>query len=195
MLLIAVVAGAWFAVADNSSSDTTVAGAETPAQAQQPSRQPPPNVSTPQTAVSVVPAPQAGASAASTPEAAVPVAPTPQPVVPVPPRGDLQLATPMSVPRCDGTGIAVLYSATNPATYAQEIASQLASNAGSLYLRTDNACASLRQQTADGNAIYAVYRVAGSTEQSVCAAVGAAGGASYGKWLDSTTDPNYIIPC
>ncbi|MFY2791029.1 hypothetical protein [Rhodococcus sp. MALMAid1271] len=101
----------------------------------------------------------------------------------------------MSVPRCDGTGIAVLYSATNPATYAQEIASQLASNVGSLYLRTDNACASLRQQTADGNAIYAVYRTAGSTEQSVCAAVDAAGGASYGKWLDSTTDPSYIIPC
>lgn len=110
-------------------------------------------------------------------------------------RGDLGLASTMSVPSCDGTGIVVLYSATNPNSYAQEVAAQLLANPGSQYLRTDNSCASLRQATADGNPIYAVYRIAGTTEPEVCAAVTASSGDSYGKWLDTTTDPSYIIPC
>ncbi|MDJ0361849.1 DUF1942 domain-containing protein [Rhodococcus sp. H29-C3] len=111
-------------------------------------------------------------------------------------RGDLGLASnSMSVPPCDGTGIVVLYSATNPDTYGQEVAAQLLANPGAQYLRTDNACASLRQATNDGNAIYAVYRVAGTTEPEVCDAVMASGTDSYGKWLDTTTDPSYIVPC
>lgn len=110
-------------------------------------------------------------------------------------RGDLGLSTPITVPQCDGTGIVVLYSATAPGSYEQEVSAQLALNPGALYLRTDNACPSLRQVSDDGNAIYAVYRVAGRTEQEVCAAVAASGGNSYGKWLDNSTDPAYIIPC
>jgi hypothetical protein len=110
-------------------------------------------------------------------------------------RGDLGLASTMSVPSCDGTGIVVLYSATNPNTYAQEVVTQLLANPGAQYQRTDNACSSLRQATTEGNAIYAVYRIAGTTETEVCAAVAATGGDSYGKWLDTTTDPSYIIPC
>ncbi|MDV7198951.1 DUF1942 domain-containing protein [Rhodococcus kroppenstedtii] len=110
-------------------------------------------------------------------------------------RGDLDLATPMTVPSCDGTGIVVLYSATAPGSYEQEVSEQLSRNSGAQYLRTDNSCSSLRQATAEGNAIYAVYRVAGRTKSEVCAAVGAAGGGAYGKWLDETTDPSYIIPC
>ncbi|OZD12561.1 DUF1942 domain-containing protein [Rhodococcus sp. 06-156-3C] len=110
-------------------------------------------------------------------------------------RGDLGLASTMSVPSCDGTGIVVLFSATNPNTYAEEVAAQLITNPGAQYLRTDNACPSLRQATTDGNAIYAVYRIAGTTSAEVCAAVAASGGDSYGKWLDTTTDPSYIIPC
>ncbi|OAK51427.1 DUF1942 domain-containing protein [Rhodococcoides kyotonense] len=110
-------------------------------------------------------------------------------------RGDLALASTVSVPSCNGTGIVVLYSATNPNTYAQEVAAELLANPGAQYLRTDNACPSLRQATTDGNAIYAVYRIAGTTAAEVCAAVAASGGDSYGKWLDTTTDPSYIIPC
>ncbi|WP_328812302.1 DUF1942 domain-containing protein [Rhodococcus sp. NBC_00297] len=110
-------------------------------------------------------------------------------------RGDLDLPTPMTVPSCDGTGIVVLYSATAPGSYEQEVSEQLSRNSGSRYLRTDNSCPSLRQATAEGNAIYAVYRVAGRTESEICAAVSAAGGGAYGKWLDESTDPSYIIPC
>jgi len=109
-------------------------------------------------------------------------------------RGDLGLASTTSIPSCDGTGIVVLYSATNPNSYAEEVAAQLLANPGSQYLRTDNYCASLRQATTDGNPIYAVYRIAGTTEPEVCAAVTAPSGDSYGKWLDTTTDPNYTIP-
>ncbi len=66
---------------------------------------------------------------------------------------------------------------------------------GASYLRTDYACPSLWQVDDAGNKIYAVYRVAGKTQQEVCAAVAAAGGNAYGKWLDNTTNPSYIIPC
>ncbi len=33
------------------------------------------------------------------------------------------------------------------------------------------------------------------TQARVCTAVLAAGGGAYGKWLDTTTDPTFIIPC
>ena len=109
--------------------------------------------------------------------------------------GDLGLDTEISVPACDGTGVVILYSATAPGSYEQEIATQLLRNPGASYLRTDNSCPSLRQESADGNPIYAVYRVAGRSEGEVCAAVNASPAGSYGKWLDRTTDPAYIIPC
>lgn len=70
----------------------------------------------------------------------------------------------------------------------------LGHNPGSQYLRTDQSCPSLRQSK-DGNPIYAVYRLAGRTQGEVCAAVRAAGSGAYGKWLDYTTDPDYVIPC
>jgi len=53
----------------------------------------------------------------------------------------------------------------------------------------------LRRATEEGNPIYAVYRVAGRTQRDGCSAVRAAGGGAYGKWLNDTTDPSYIIPC
>jgi serine/threonine-protein kinase len=56
-------------------------------------------------------------------------------------------------------------------------------------------CPSLRQATSDGNPIYAVYRFAGSSKAQVCAAVRAAGENAYGKWLDTTSDPNQGISC
>ncbi|MGV8875189.1 MAG: DUF4190 domain-containing protein, partial [Rhodococcus sp. (in: high G+C Gram-positive bacteria)] len=112
-----------------------------------------------------------------------------------PPRGDLGLSVPITVPACNGTGIVVIYSATDPATYAQEIEATLAANPGASYLRTDNACPSLRQQTDDGNAIYAVYEPAGASVESICAAVALSPSGSYGKWLDLTTDPSFIVAC
>lgn len=114
----------------------------------------------------------------------------------VPPRSspDLGLTVPLSRPSCDGTGIVVLGSAYTPGKYRQEVARLLELNPGASYLRTDLACPSLRQNV-DGNPIYAVYRVAGTTRAQVCAAVAAAGAGTYGKWLDSDSDPTRSINC
>lgn len=180
-VLIAVVIGVWFALGDRTSSESATAA--------------PTQAGGPATAAVSISSESAPPTTVTEEPPIVPVAPIPPPTVASPARGDLQLPTRMTVPACDGTGIVVLYSATNPASYSTEVAALLASNPGAQYLRTDNACSSLRQQTSDGNAIYAVYRPAGPTDQLVCSAVDAAGGDAYGKWLDATTDPSYIIPC
>ncbi len=109
--------------------------------------------------------------------------------------GDLGLTVPISRPACDGTGIVLLLASVTPGAYAAEIQAGLDANPGSSYLRTDQACSSLSQATADGNPIYAVYRVAGADQGAVCAAVRAAGGGAYGKWLDNTTSPSSVIDC
>lgn len=109
--------------------------------------------------------------------------------------GDLGLRIPMTRPACDGTGIVVLASLINPGQYARDVARALDAHPGAAYLRTDQSCPSLRQAMPDGAAIYAVYRVAGPTRSDVCAAVHAAGGDAYGKWLDTTSDPHRVIAC
>lgn len=110
-------------------------------------------------------------------------------------RGDLGLPQPMSTPACNGQGIVILGSVTTPGLYAAGVQRLLDANPGAFYLRTDQTCPSLRQATNGGNPIYAVFELGGSTRAEVCAAVRAAGGDAYGKWLDTTTDPDYIIPC
>ncbi|MGE5696099.1 MAG: serine/threonine-protein kinase [Candidatus Sericytochromatia bacterium] len=108
---------------------------------------------------------------------------------------DLDLSKPISVPACDGTGIVVLGNATNPATYREEVQGYLNRWPDASYLRTDYSCPSLRQVDDNGNKIYAVYRIAGKTRPEVCAAVAAAGGNAYGKWLDTTSNPRSQIQC
>ncbi|RYF49868.1 MAG: serine/threonine protein kinase, partial [Comamonadaceae bacterium] len=71
----------------------------------------------------------------------------------------------------------------------------LVAHPGSSYLRTDQACPSLRQATDEGNPIYAVYKAAGKSTDAVCTLVRAVGEDAYGKWLDLNTDPTFIIPC
>lgn len=109
--------------------------------------------------------------------------------------GALNTSIPMSHPACDGTGIVVLGSVTTPGQYAEGVQRLLNANPGASYLRTDQSCPSLRSATADGNPIYAVYRVAGRTQADVCDAVAAAGGEAYGRWLSTTLPPNHKIPC
>ena len=115
----------------------------------------------------------------------------------VPPRSDpdLGLGVPISRPPCDGTGIVILDSATTPGRYQQDVARALSNNPGSSYLRTDLSCPSLRQQSDDGHPIYAVYRPAGTTKEALCAAVAAAGSGTYGRWLDTTSDPDTPVDC
>lgn len=111
------------------------------------------------------------------------------------PAGDLGLATPMTHPNCDGRGIVVLSSAVTPGAYAQEIGHALAQYPGSSYLRTDMACPSLRQRDDNGNVIYAVYRPSGYSKAELCSDVRANGGAAYGRWLDTTSDPSALVTC
>jgi serine/threonine protein kinase, bacterial len=120
--------------------------------------------------------------------------PSPAPVPTLPP-GDLGLPTPMSHPNCNGGGIVVLGNVTTPGMYAAGVQNLLNARPGASYLRTDQACPSLRQASDEGNPIYAVFKFAGTTQREVCTAVRAAGGGAYGKWLDYSTDPAYIIPC
>lgn len=90
--------------------------------------------------------------------------------------GDLGLSTPVSIPSCDGSGVVVLGSATRPSWYRADIAALLKAHSGTSYLRTDRACSWLRKATAAAVPIYAVYRPAGNSEKSICAAVEKAGG-------------------
>jgi hypothetical protein len=136
----------------------------------------------------------------SAPNSPVPTTPptttTPPPSSPTRPSaraaGDLGLPTPMSRPACDGTGMVVLGNATDPGSYPADVQHLLNEYPGASYLRTDQSCPSLRQSL-KGNPIYAVYRVAGRTEADICAAVRGAGGQAYGKWLDTSSDPNSYI--
>jgi serine/threonine-protein kinase len=86
-------------------------------------------------------------------------------------------------------------SVTTPGLYAAGVQRLLDAHPGAFYLRTDTSCPSLRQATDAGNPIYAAFTPAGTTQVQVCSAVRTAGGNAYGKWLDATTDPGYVIPC
>ena len=111
------------------------------------------------------------------------------------PQGDLGLSVPMSRPACDGTGIVILGSVTTPGRYREGVAAALSKFPGASYLRTDMSCPSLRQADDEGDPIYAIYQVAGRTSGEVCAAVVAAGGSAYGRWLDYSSDPSEKISC
>ncbi len=118
--------------------------------------------------------------------------------VPPPPAvasDSLPVGVPITHPACDGTGIAVVGNAITPGRYAADVQQLLTEFPGSSYLLTKESCSSLRQASDAGNPIYAVYRVAGRTQEEVCTSVRAAGGNAYGKWLDNTTDPSDVIPC
>jgi serine/threonine-protein kinase len=89
----------------------------------------------------------------------------------------------------------VLGNVITPGQYAAGIQRLLDIYPDASYLRTDQSCPSLRQASDDGNPIYTVYRPAGATSGQVCSTVHSVGGDAYGKWLDTTTDPAYILPC
>lgn len=124
------------------------------------------------------------------PRTEVPPAPPPRS-----PTGDLGLTQPISKPQCNGQGIVILGNVTTPGLYPAGVQRLLDANPGAFYLRTDQTCPSLRAANEEGNPIYAVFIPAGNTQAEVCAAVHGAGGNAYGKWLDYTTDPGFIIPC
>ena len=109
--------------------------------------------------------------------------------------GDLGLSAPMSYPPCNGMGISVVYSATDPNTYRRDVQQALNSHPGSSYLRTDKSCPSLRQSSDDGTPIYAVFYPAGYSQGSVCSMVANNGPGAYGRWLSNSISPAHKIVC
>ena len=93
---------------------------------------------------------------------------TAEPVPPPRGSGDLGLAVAIANVPCNGTYLSLVHSATEPATYREEIGSMLAAHPGSSYLRTDASCGALVRQQ-DGNAIYAVYYGPFTAAGSACA--------------------------
>jgi serine/threonine-protein kinase len=128
---------------------------------------------------------------------AEPPAPSDNPTPPAPPPrgGDLGLRQPITRPACNGQGIVILGSVTTPGLYAAGVQRLLDAHPGAFYLRTDQTCPSLRAATEEGNPIYAVYQLGGLTRSQVCDTVRRSGGDAYGKWLNSTTDPEERINC
>lgn len=109
---------------------------------------------------------------------------------------DLGLATPITEPTCDGTGVVVISTFSNPSTYAADVARALAQHPGSRYMRTDRSCSSFAPATLEGNQIYVVYIEAGHEKDQVCELVRQLGGRDvFGKWLDQTSAPNETIQC
>ncbi|OPX14686.1 serine/threonine-protein kinase, partial [Gordonia sp. i37] len=119
----------------------------------------------------------------ATPTPTTPSVTTPSPAGSARAAFDLGLATPISTPACDGTGIVVVGNAVDPSNYAGEVQGYLTAFPGSSYLRTDQTCSSLRARDDNGNPIYAVYQVAGRTTADICRLRNQIGGTAYGKWL------------
>src|SRR3954470_7713798 len=108
---------------------------------------------------------------------------------------DLGLSTPISHPACDGQWIVLVGAATTPGRYPEGIGGLLESYPGSQYLVTEGSCSSLRQRTADGNLIYAVFLGPFPGEADACAMRAQVGGGAYVKVLDDTTPPEQAGSC
>mgnify|MGYP001815022041 FL=1 len=119
-------------------------------------------------------------------------APTTQPVIY---EGDLGLATPMTRPDCDDQNITVLFSAIDPASYAEQVAAKLAEFEGSSYLRTAITCPSLRAQFVDGSDIYVVYFGPFESETEACGAKLFGPPDAYVKKLSLTTPVEFEVSC
>ena len=130
---------------------------------------------------------------------------TPAPTTSVPPEtptstsgvgaDPLVLGVPMTSPACDGTWIVILGSATDPATHAADVTTLLGTNPEAKYVLTQGACTSLRQQTAEGNLIYAVYIGPYPDQAAACAVSTSIGGGAYVKQMDNTTPPEQTWEC
>jgi serine/threonine-protein kinase len=91
--------------------------------------------------------------------------------------------------------VVFLGSATDPATYRDDVSALLSGQPGARYLLTDGSCSSLRQRMPDGRLIYAVYLGPFPDQATACAVHRRAGGESYVKVLDDTTAPDRLWTC
>lgn len=109
---------------------------------------------------------------------------------------DLGLVTPITQPACDGTGVVVISTFSDPATYAKDVSLALEENPSAQYMRADLSCPSFAATTVEGNQIYIVYIAVGPEKDQVCKLVGDFDRRDvFGKWLDRTSSPNETIQC
>lgn len=157
-----------------------------------------------ETAVTAAPTPSASPESRTTVPSPTPTSPSPQveasaPVTapPAPATGDLGLTVPMSRPACDGSAILIVASANDPSQYAGEVQRMLNRYPGTSYVRTDQACTSLRQRMDTGELIYAIYYPTGGSSLDAACALAADRGISgaNAKYLDNHTDPGDYRPC
>ena len=107
----------------------------------------------------------------------------------------LGIGVPMTPPACDGTWIVIVASAVDPATYGADVTAGLATDPSARYVLTQGQCASLRQSTADGGRIYAVYLGPYPDQASACATSTGIGNGAYVKRMDDTTPPDQTWEC
>jgi serine/threonine-protein kinase len=109
--------------------------------------------------------------------------------------GDLNVGVPISSPTCDSTWVVFLGAAIDPATYPADVSTLLASRSDAKYLLTEGGCSSMRQRTAEGTQIYAVYVGPYPDQAAACAARSAIGGNAYVKRMDNSTPPEQLWTC
>jgi len=117
------------------------------------------------------------------------------PSAPVAGQDPLGLGVPMTSPPCDGTWVVIVGSATDPASYAEDVSQLLGIDPQVKYVLTEGACSSLRQRTDEGNQIYAAYLGPYPDQKSACTLSTGIGGGVYVKRLDTTTPPEKTWPC
>jgi hypothetical protein len=109
--------------------------------------------------------------------------------------GDLNLGVPISSPTCDSTWVVFLGAAIDPAAYPADVSTLLATRSDAKYLLTEGGCSSMRQRTAEGTQIYAVYVGPYPDQAAACAARSAIGGNAYVKRMDDATPPEQLWTC
>jgi serine/threonine-protein kinase len=140
--------------------------------------------------------PSSGESTAAPTDTATPTASTSAtPTAPAGGEDPLGLGVPMTSPPCDGTWVVILGSATDPASYAEDVRNLLGVDPRARYVLTEGACSSLRQRTDEGNQIYAVYLGPYPDQTSACTVSTGIGGGVYVKRMDTTTPPEQTWSC
>ena len=79
--------------------------------------------------------------------------------------------------------------------YADGASTLLAGRSDARYLLTEGGCSSMRQRTAEGAQIYAVYVGPYPDQAAACAERSAIGGNAYVKRMDNSTPPEQLWTC
>jgi hypothetical protein len=109
--------------------------------------------------------------------------------------GDLAIfGAPMQQPPCDGSFITIVASAVLPDRYTRTVSDALSTYQGSMYLRTDQTCPSLRLSI-NGNSIYSIFYGPFSNSADACGARQFGPTGSYVRRLSTTDPPEHVVKC